>query len=270
MSDGDDKPLVRGVRRFARPVSWVRQAADRLIVGRIEAQANQWLRSLIDVENARRLQSTLAHIAQFGMELGFRADPDAARLYALVAWLEERHGRPPVLCRVAEHAVSTEATFLTALESIVDGYGEPRGSIAREEAARRMHQIRDVAAGELLGLLCALAELECGEESPTVSVEARVAFYAEAGLPDEFRSLGAMAAGIPGAFDPAREGRVPLDEERLEDDGLGALTRFVPSFDDPHLRFLTLSHLFFLQSYLTRNLVEALPELLQEAGRTDR
>jgi hypothetical protein len=248
----------------------MRQTADRVIVRRVEERIDRWLHALAEPENARRLQSVLAHVAQFGMELGFRADPHAAQLYEFVAWLEERHGRPPVLRRVAEHAATLEATILRALESI---YAEPHDTIAREEAARLMHEVRDVAASDLLDLLCGLAALETGEEPPTGSVEARVAFFEEADLPEEFRALGVMAAGNPGAFEAAPPS-VPERASGEERDEAGpaersGLTRFVPSFDDPHLRFLTVSHLFFLQSYLTRNLVEALPELLEEARRLD-
>lgn len=290
MSDHDDSALMRGVRRavettrrgsgrLSRPASWVRQKADHLIVQRLQEQVDKWLSSLAEPENARRLQSALAHVAQFGMELGFLADPHAAELYGLVAWLEARHGRSPVLREVGEHAAATEAKLWEALESIL-GDDEQHGPAAMEEAARRMHELRDVAAIDLLELLCRLAALESGEELPAESVEALVAFYEEADLPEEFSALAAMAAGLPGAFEAVPEPKESSrfarlrGKKRREDAGEKkgeerGLERFVPSFDDPHLRFLTLSHLFFLQSYLTRNLVEALPELLAEARRGD-
>jgi hypothetical protein len=178
---------------------------------------------------------------------------------------------------VGEHAASTEAKLLRVLDTVLgDGW---QGSAASEEAARRMHEMRDDAASDLLDLLCGLAALEKGEEPPTDSVAARVAFYEEADLPEEFRDLAAMAAGIPGAFETASEPSRPSMLQRLrgrgrddaseQDSTERGLARFIPSFEDPHLRFLTLSYLFFLQSYMTRNLVEALPELLDQAQRYD-
>lgn len=258
----------------------MRETADTLVLARLQEQIERWLLAVAEPDNARRLQSALAHVAQLGMELGFRADPDAERLYELVAWLEERHGRLPVLQRVGEHMSATEATFLRALESIVADLGQVPTSEASQEAARQMHEMRDVAAAQLLDLLCGLAALESGEEPPTDSSEAGVLFYEATELPDAFRDLAARAAGLPGAFHAVRDEREPSLLQRLrgkerdedvsaESGGRRGLTKFVPSFDDPHLRFLTLSHLFFLQSYLTRNLVEALPELLEQAKLLD-
>ncbi len=273
MSDRDENALVRGARRaagkLARPASLVRRAADRLILDRLEARFEQAILSLAEPENARALQSGLARVAQVGMELGFKADPDAAHLYELVAWLEERHGRPPVLRRIGDHMAATESSLLRTFESIALGYGGVAGTSARDEAARRLHEIRDVVASDLLDLLCSLAAMELLEDPPTGSVETRVEYYEEACLPEEFRDLAAKAAGTPGAFDPPG-GEAPRRNAKPDDVRGGGLARFTPSFDDPHLRFLALSHVFFLQSYLARNLVEALPELLQQAGRFEQ
>lgn len=287
LGDDGDNLLVRGLRRtrdtgrrwagpLARPASWARETADRLVVQRLEADLERLVLSLTDPENAQRLQSGLAQVAQLAMQMGFAADPHSARLYELVAWLETEHGRMPVLQRVAAHVAATEATLLGAFGALVGDLGAASGPGAMEDAAQRMHAMRDDAASDLLDLLCALASLVTGEEPPRGSAEDRVLFYEQAGLPEAFRPLAAMALGAPGAFESPAKREETSWRRRLpgarrdkppQQTGTG-LARFVPSLDDPHLRFLTLSHLFFLQAYLTRNLVEALPELLQRATWT--
>src|SRR5690554_4245475 len=50
----------------------------------------------------------------------------------------------------------------------------------------------------------------------------------------------------------------------------GMLARFVPSLNDPATRFLTTSHLFFLQSYLMRTTIEGLPQMLATVAEIER
>lgn len=282
MSDEEDSLLPRGVKRalastqrlrkpLGRPTALVRRAGDSLILQRLEEDVGRLLRALTEPENAQRLQTGLAHLAQFAMETGFVADPQAGQLYKLVAWLEEEHGRAPVLQRVAAHVAATEARLVGALGSLVGAAGGP---VTPEDVARRMHEMREVASSDLLDLLCGLAAIEAGEEPPVGSVDERVAFFEGVMLPDEFGPLAAMAVGRPGAFDAVEKPKKTSLLRRVrgkprEDEPQRGLARFVPSLDDPHLRFLTLSHLFFLQSYLTRNLVEALPDLLEMANVLD-
>lgn len=269
MSDKTDSLLVRGVKRavdngqrqlgkLERPVSWARETISTVIAPRVEQQAVRLLLAMSEPENAQRVQAALAHVAQLGMELGFRADPDAGELFGLVSWLEEQHGRDVVALRVIEHAAEAGSGFRRTLESGLFGLTQPPGSDAHQAAAEQMHQVRDEIARDLLGLLCSLAALEVGEE-PSGDIDAQLAFFESAGLPDEFKGLALKAVNGEGAFaQPER----PVEDEHS---AMSTIARFVPSFDDPHLRFLTLSQLFFIHSYLTRNLIERLPELLADA-----
>ncbi len=263
MSDEEDHPLIhrvvggtqRRLGKLRRPAAWVRKKVNSALLPRLEHQTERLMLAIAEPENAQRVQTTLARVAQLGMELGFRADPDAGQLYELVSWLEERHGREPVVLRVVAHAADAGSGFRRTLESRLFGLTQPPGSEAQQEAARQMHEVRDEIAADLLGLLCSLAALEADEEPPS-TIEAQLTFFVEAGLPVEFHRLPARAVNSPGAFDqPGKSG----DEDASQTSGIA---RFVPSFDDPHLRFLTLSQLFFVHSYLTRNLIERLPELL--------
>lgn len=206
------------------------------------------MQALAKPENAHRLQAGLARIAQLGMDAGFSSDADAEMLYEFASWLEERHGRQTVLTLVVVHAAAIEADLLRSLEAALVGLQSPVGSSERVAAARRLHDVRDVVAGDMLDLLCSLGALE-SDQAPG---DDRVSYFASLDLPDRFSDLAAKTAGI--GFE---SGDVTESQE-------AGLMRFVPSFD-PHLRFLTVSHLFFLHSYVARNLIELLPELLAGA-----
>lgn len=273
-------------------VARVRATINDKLAPAIEAGARELLLELAEPENARRLQRGLAGVAQAAMRAGFGSDPPARLLFDFVDTLEERHTRETILQVVVEHAVNYEGDLIEMLLAAGPGAA----------ASRDMAQLQERAGERLLTLLCSLAALERDQPAPT-DREAQILYFEAAPIEERFKPLARMAAGDERAF--ARHCAAADDDaqsteqasrlrglvRRLTDltmpdsdhrrdapvgtSGTGeanpsALARFLPSLNDPVLRFLTMSYLFFLQSYLLRAMIEGLPEALQMAAELER
>ncbi|MGM0559246.1 MAG: hypothetical protein ACQEVA_22875 [Myxococcota bacterium] len=258
----------------------VKDALQYKLAPAIEERIREMVLKLAEPENAERLQETLASIAQFGMKRGFEQDPDARLLFEFVDWLERRHSRALVMEVVVKHGALMEHTLIQHLQKMLErqraGLPPERGDGWRE--------LRDEGQQRLLELLTLLVTLETGEPAPATQ-EAQVEYIEGADIPERFKILAHKTVGAEGAFDEAPDTAQPdttvtSDDSRLEK-WLGsredrkskkksALQRFAPSMDDPHTRFLTASHLFFVQSYLVRAMVENLPGMLSEIAELEK
>ncbi len=269
----------------------VRKTFDETLAPAIEAKAREAMLKLAEPENARQLQRALAGLAQTAMRAGFRSDPPARLLFDFVDALEKRHTREQTLHVVIEHAVTYESDLLEMLLSAGPGGGAPGG----------LEHLRERASDRLLTLLCSLVALD-REDAPPTDQQAQILYFEQAPIDERFKPLARMAAGDESAF-ASREAKADDDAEPGEQnsrlkglvrrltgqaksdlaqsnsdekktDGTysktSALARFVPSLNDPVTRFLTMSYLFFLQSYLLRAMIEGLPEALEMAAELER
>lgn len=268
----------------------VRKSVDERLAPAIEAKAREALLKLAEPENARQLQRALAGLAQTAMRAGFRSDPPAKLLFDFVDALEKRHTREQTLHVVIEHAVTYESDLLEILLSAGPGGAAPRG----------LEHLRERAGERLLTLLCSLVALD-RDQAPPTDQQAQIQYFEQAPIDERFKPLARMAAGEESAFasghtqpddaepeerssplkglvrrltgqiksDPAQSNPDENKADRREPK-TSALARFVPSLNDPATRFLTMSYLFFLQSYLLRAMIEGLPEALEMAADLER
>jgi hypothetical protein len=242
----------------------VKDALQHTLAPAIEKRIRDMVLKLAEPENAERLQDTLASIAQFGMSRGFEQDPDARLLFEFVDWLEHRHSRALVMEVVVKHGALMEHTLINHLQTML----ERRRAGLPPEGGDGWQDLQDEGQQRLLELLTLLVTLETEEPAPRTQPE-QVAYIEAADIPERFKALAHKTVGADGAFDDAADRR-DATPAKQKPGKKTALQRFAPSMDDPHTRFLTASHLFFVQSYLVRAMVESLPGMLSEIAEFEK
>jgi hypothetical protein len=244
----------------------VRDALEHKLAPAVEQRIRDVVLKLAEPENAERLQGTLASIAQFGMDRGFEQDPDARLLFEFVDWLEQRHSRALVMEVVVKHGALMEHTLIQHLQQML----ERRRAGLPPERGEGWQKLRDEGQERLLELLALLVTLETEEPAPSTQ-QAQVEFIEQSDIPERFKILAHKTVGADGAFDKqTNRSEDASGDERSDQPSKTALQRFAPSMDDPHTRFLTTSHLFFVQSYLVRAMVESLPSMLSEIAEFEK
>ncbi len=239
-----------------------------------ESVRDQLLELLSSRQQMERVQQALVTVSGWAMERGFRADPNAELLFDFVDWLEDRHGRDRIALLLVQSPLLQDPAFLEALAHLSQTLTPWKSDqVDRKWTADRLNSFKNKAGRRLLDLLVELAALE-REQPPPAGAEARIAYFESAPIPLRFTRLAAMTRGEKLLRRPTK-GRVQLAQralsrlapDRREPTGL---IRFVPGVGDEALHFLIFSTSFFLQSYLLRNLIEALPELAEDLDRTLR
>ena len=245
--------VLRGVGAGLRRVrdSRLGGAVEGLVRSRADALAD-WLR---EPEHVHALQGALARVAQFGMERGFDRDPDARLLFEFADWIEVEHGRLAVISALLDDSPLLDGSLLGLLEAALQPW-------AREPA--EMRRRLDAAQASLMRLLARLASLETGEAvPPPADREVHAAAFRDQLIPERFHPLADKALGRPGSFAATTD---TTDTDAGEAVGGSAapkgLQRFIPSMQDPATRFVAQSYVFFLQTYLTRAMLESFPEVM--------
>ncbi|RAL23544.1 hypothetical protein DL240_05125 [Lujinxingia litoralis] len=246
-----------------------------LKVGRRVQQAGQQLarrvaHELIQPEQIVALQSVLASVAQWGMERGFKLDPNAGLFFEFLDWLDQEQGRDQVMQRLMISPMFQDPAFLEALSQAAAALSpfmptETRGVWGSAE----LEHFKQRGGDKLLDLLVTLVALHQDTPPPTeASAPRRQSFVEDSTIPERFKVLAQMALGD--ALEPPGEaaatkaiGTLRALRGRLAGptEPQAPLTRFVPGVGDPHLHFLVYSTTFVMQSYLLRHLVESLPEM---------
>lgn len=228
----------------------------------------QGLTSLLsDPDAVESMQMALATMASWTIKQGFRADPNAELLFEFVSWLEERHGRARISMILVTSDFLQDSSFLEGLAQLsrlVSPLPLPQqdASWSPEEISR----FKDQGGRRLLALLVKLVALEHPEPPPPGPEEAHLRYFQAAPIPERFHRLGPMSQGLhltPRRPTASRVTRAVTS--RLRPDAPGTdLIPYSPPRQDSLLHFLVFSTTFFLQSYLLRSLVEALPSIADE------
>ena len=256
------------------------QALTRLAEGatgelmrRLEAAGDALATQLTDPRNVERLQHGLATAANLAMKMGFARDRRAERLFDLVDWLEQRHGRPPVAAVVFAHSPLADGSLLNILRALQPELLEPLlaelgplGDLFTDSAPPpRFSDALAAAQRKLLNLLCELAALEADAPPPPASAPfpELVAYFEESPVPTDYYDLAALVAGDPHAWRD-HHGPPPPASDAPSPTG-GPLMRLKQAADNPLVNLLLTSYMFFFQAYTTRAMIERLPELFEQA-----
>lgn len=269
----EDRSELIGLRRFLRQGS---SHLTRRIQGRAGALRERLTNGLIDLalnrDQIESIQEALVMISSWTMNRGFESDPNAELLFRFTDWLEKRHGRATVTSILLNTSLLRDATLIHAL-SEATRYLHPFGAEPPDDRWDRhmLESFKDRAGDRLLDLLISLASLEIENPPHDGSRLEKIAYFQADSIPIEFHRLAAMTTGEGLLQHSKPEGMLLRLLNRVRPIGeSSALIPHIPGFNDAHLSFLVLSTTLFLQSYLVRNLIEALPELAAELGRAAR
>ena len=266
----EKRSLVERVRRIGgqsgkRLAGAIGRRLDRIA----DATRQQMMELLDSPEQIQSLQKILATVANWSLRRGFRADPNAELLFEFVDWLDGRHRRATIMALLLQSELYRDPALIEALVQLSRQLAPWPGQISPDEVwdAPDIERFKRQCGTRLLDLLVELAALEASERPEDNSTPGRIDYFESAPIPRRFRRLAAMTQGrllITRDTAPGERklfGRL-IDRIRPETDGKeGQLTPFIPGVGDQTLYFLVLSTTFFLQGYLLRNLIEALPDL---------
>lgn len=292
MSDDDSnhsKRLPAPVRLPGRAIGRVRRIAKRgrgRLAEAIRSRADdarevlrkKLLEFLSSPEQVESLQRALARIGGWSMKRGFDADPNAELLFSFVDWLEQRHGRPAIASILFDSSLVRDPSFVEAIAHL--GRALSPAPVHSDDDiwdAERVERFKDRAGQRLLELLVQLAALE-RQQSPPQTTEDRIVYFESAPIPDRFKRLATMTQGRDLIDRPrprrriewAKKAKKLVDRLRSDPSEPTEMRRFVPGVGDETLHFLVFSTGFFLQSYILRGMVEALPsvaaDIAEQAG----
>lgn len=229
--------------------------AARLPARELSARA---LRALSDPRAVEALRLGLVQLGNAGMSLGFAAEPDARRLFEFAQWCEERAGRGAVMALVLEDATTPRGGFYQLYGPLVGsnlGQGlDPWAALSSQLPSDRLSEALEAAQVGVARLLCAMAAAALDEPPPPddENLAALVARFDGLEIPARFSDLVAKVEGLaPCPPAPASAGAALVARARLT----GGLS--------PGGRFVLGPYLLFLQSYLARSVVDALPTFME-------
>lgn len=271
-----------GLTALSSAKTRLQQQAQEHLLPRLE-DASRWL---LEPEHIEQAQQQLAKLASWGMKLGFEHDPKAALLFDFVNWIEQEHGRQAVIFCLAQHNPVVDGTLLDLVQTRFMTWPK----LDEQTYQRKLSAV----SCTFLGLLGALAQLEDRQAAPLRrSQEVLLARFVTSGIPERFYPLGHMAAGdkevlarferpaqpeqaTSGALHKRAIGRLkakltgqttPTTQPSGTANTRTDLTDQRPMGSDPHFQFLVNSYAFFMHTYMTRALIEQLPQVFTLARR---
>ncbi len=262
---GDDVGSVRQLARRGK------KELRRILRIGIQELNDQLLEQALDLlsspEHVEALQHSLANIAGWTLRRGFKSDPNAELLFEFVDWLEQRHPRQTITAIILRSPMLRDTAFLDALAHLSQSINPFDASTTTSKwSVENLARFKVRAGNRLLDLLVELAALECDAPPPDGPPKDKIDYFEQSPIPVRFLRLAGMTRGhqLLTPQSPSRRRRLLksiTDRLRPWRSSDSAIAKFVPGLGDETLHFLVFSTTFFLQSYLLRNLIEALPDI---------
>ncbi len=250
-------------RKLARKVaSKARQAVQRIPV---QAATDSALRMISDPRVTQVLQAGLRSAGNVGMEATFAREPDARLLFEYASWCDEEAGRGQIMGLLMQDAMSPQGGFFQLYRPLMDlgAVSDPLAALAAGLPGRGVTETLVNAQLGALRTLCTMGAVATKVPAPDAldSLEELAVFFADLELPSRFSGIADLALGLSPSPPPSTNGNVeaPTSESDAKKPA-GALVRSLP----PGLRFVMGPYLLFLQFYLTRNMVDALPNVMSK------
>jgi hypothetical protein len=278
-SSSNDSTLLQRIRdRAETALKRAVETADRRLT-EVEQRLRTLGPRLVSAQNIEQVQQTLARFARVVYGLGFTADDDARRLFELFDWVEQQHGRQPVVRALGNHNPLLDEQFVELIDH-VRAIFSPTSDLPSPDPGQ-IEAFRDHASRQVLELLATLAALESDEPPPDSGTDEALASYVrDSPLPRRFDELVERALGDqygPSADERTQNPSPPSGSARSSiergiemlaerDADFGALAEQMAPLFDRHLRFLSTSFLFATQAFLTRSAIDALPDLAEQSG----
>lgn len=266
--------LARGVRRALRrgPVlegqadprrSLLRRAASkaRTLASQLPVQASldKALLLISDPRVTQALQQSLGTMGNLSMEAAFASDPHVELLFSYASWCDERAGRGQIMGLLMQDALSPQGGFANLYRPLMDlgAVKDPMAALSAMHPTEKLLETLGQARRGALRTLCLMGAAATDQPPPQDHLDSpALAAYLEALPLDEgHRALPDLLMGRLGAKASAQAQPVEAPTE--------APRSFLPARTlPPGLRFVISSYLMFLQLYLTRNMVDALPTMM--------
>jgi len=246
------------------------KASEQLQSLPIDEAADKFMRALSDPRTVAMVQRTMSTVGGRGMEAAFKREPHARLLFDFAEWCEQQSDRGDVMGVLIHDTLMPDGAFAQISRPIQDlGLQDDplRAFLATPPTDSLIEVFRSAQLG-LLQTLCRMAALGTGVEPPDAKapLHTLVSFFKDSGIPEEFKVLADLALGhgespsTPSGGDAAVP---PVEEARTT--ALARVKRMLPVRSlPPGFRFLVGTYLVFLHSYLSRNMVDAYPRVMEK------
>lgn len=264
-----DAGAPRGLRK--RIVSGVgrrlKQAASRLPIDRsLDAVVDM----LSDPRTVATVQGWMTTLGSAGLEAAFQQEPAARLMFDFAQWCEGRIGRGHVMAVLMQDALAPTGALgqLTRTWGAAVGAGQdgrnPLEVLLTRPPTELLLEALDGAQRGMLTTLCALACAASDRPAPPpdAPLDVLADTFQACDIPDVYKPLADFALGRRADLERRPEARPEgapedtLGEDADEVGGLPTLRR------GAELRFVLIAYLVFVETYLVRNLVDALPTLM--------
>ena len=253
------------VEMSTRPRALVRRLGERVrgalptsasVARSLEALAH----TLSDPRAVKQVHRLMSTLGQAGFEAAFRQEPYARLMFELAEWCGEQSSRGHVMAILMADATQpggAVAQLTTTLFSGVAGEGglpaNPLAALMSEPPGERLDRALTTVQRSLMRTLCQLvtSATDAPEPDPDAALHELVATFRAADLPERFATIPDFVLGLDVAD-------APPPEEAGESPG--ALTTHRPA---TQLRRVVTAYLLFVETYLVRNMVDALPSVME-------
>jgi hypothetical protein len=267
--------LVRGVRRVLRrgPVlegqedkpkrSLLRRAASRArgLASHIPVQASldKALLLISDPRITQALQQSLGAMGNLSLEAAFERDPHVQLLFSYASWCDQRAGRGQIMGLVMQDALSPQGGFANLYRPLMElgAIKDPMAALSAMHPSQKLIETLEQARRGALRTLCLMGAAATQAAPPDDHLDSQdlADWLAALPLDPEFAALPDLLMGRHASPQPEA---APQSAEPSQPPLSFLPARTLP----PGLRFVISSYLMFLQLYLTRNMVDALPTMM--------
>ncbi len=237
-----------------------------------KASIDALLRTMTDPRAVRLAQLGMGTLGNASMEAIFTREPDARLLFEYAQWCESQSDRGHIMAVVMHDALSPQGAFnqlAGPLISMGTG-GDVRVFWTSRPRTRDMTDTLERARTGLLRTLASMAAAATNHPAPEpdTSSQELERWLRQSDIPPRFQTLVDRVTDTPTPHTEPTPSTQRGSETSTQDTtppqttALGRTANLLPALSlPPSHRFILGPYLLFLQSYLTRNMVDALPNL---------
>ncbi len=255
------------------------RASDAIKQLPVDTASEKLVLALSDPRTVQVVQRVMKAAGSASIQAGFRKEPQARLLFEFAEWCEAQTDRGDVMALLLQDAFTKDGAFAQLSKPMMElGVEDPLRAFLATPPTESLIAVFHSAQQGLILTLCRLAALGLHEEPPAPETPRaeQVAWFRASAIPERFKGLMALALGEEAPPEPRADApETAAEAEAAPGEGAGgggvasaALERIrsalpVRSFP-PGFRFLVGTYLVFLHTYLSRNMVDAFPKVMEQ------
>lgn len=259
------------------------RASDAIKQLPVDTASEKLVLALSDPRTVQVVQRVMKAAGSASIQAGFRKEPHAKLLFEFAEWCETQTDRGDVMALLLQDAFTKDGAFAQLSKPMMElGVDDPLRAFLATPPTESLIAVFHSAQQGLILTLCRLAALGLHEEPPAPETPRaeQVAWFRASAIPERFKLLMDLALGEEAPTPAPEPDATPAAPEEAaaagEGEGNGssggvasaALERIrsalpVRSFP-PGFRFLVGTYLVFLHTYLSRNMVDAFPKVMEQ------